>query len=305
MSEALYAIEEYKNNANKWLKLSFRKQKLLVDAVSDLKQSHRGVFTDHTPNFVIICEQFGVKGSAKPHAKDTGAATSERYSSLPVSDDYRGDRTKARREFLAPILYWFAYFFPTEASAYFSLIDWQFKKIPTHPLLNQHTIKTYTNLALIRPTLAYKKATALRFDYCVQGASFTGRDKEIRQLFDFLQDDPNMPFKWWQIAGGAGSGKSRLALELMDRIKASEFENDWEYGFVEFFDERFWDHVQAWRPQKHTLIIIDYATSPSKAERTIDLFEHLYGHRKYNNGYQIRVLLLDRQPYLSRSAVKL
>ena len=46
-----------------------------------------------------------------------------------------------------------------------------------------------------------------------------GRDDELQRLLSFVTDSRD-PFRWWALVGAGGSGKSRLAMELCDKVGA-------------------------------------------------------------------------------------
>ena len=112
---------------------------------------------------------------------------------------------------------------------------------------------------LERPTLTAQRGPTLHIpasmqaapwlSYVSQSTSFCGRAEELRLLQSFLQAE--RPFLWWIITGSAGSGKSRLSLELCKAAQGA-----WNVGFLsraELFSE--WSD---WRPLRPTLVVVDY-----------------------------------------------
>jgi hypothetical protein len=81
-----------------------------------------------------------------------------------------------------------------------------------------------------------------------------GRDDELAELQAFLEDD--RPFAWWAWTGGAGVGKSRLALELCRSVSTR-----WYAGFLAEDDQ---DALATFRPAGPTLVVIDYAGQRSE-----------------------------------------
>lgn len=84
-----------------------------------------------------------------------------------------------------------------------------------------------------------------------------GRGAELELLEAFLEEEQEegVCFKWMQIAGVGGQGKSRLALELALIAK----NRGWDAGFIHPTD--FPDFVQdlsRWLPSAPTLLVIDY-----------------------------------------------
>jgi hypothetical protein len=131
-----------------------------------------------------------------------------------------------------------------------------------------------------QPPLAKPVFRGSKFYFGSRTNKFVGRDSCLRQLSTFLQSAKTV--QWWTVTGKAGSGKSRLALELGLSIDLS-----WEWGFMgtEEFD---W---KQWVPNKPTLIFFDYAGSES--DRIGQLIESL-SYRRDSIGTKVRILLLER-----------
>ncbi len=82
--------------------------------------------------------------------------------------------------------------------------------------------------------------------------AFVGRDNERAELEQFLRADRK--FSWSLITGAAGTGKSRLALEICRDVRLG-----WNAGFLSRTDDfRRWSYF---RPAQPTLIVIDYVAS--------------------------------------------
>ncbi|MDR1660915.1 MAG: serine protease, partial [Azoarcus sp.] len=76
----------------------------------------------------------------------------------------------------------------------------------------------------------------------------------VRQAFDaFYQSEA--AFSWWLIVGGAGTGKSRTALEFCEDIK----ERGWRAGFLALDGKKPLDFWETWRPAQDTFLVVDYA----------------------------------------------
>ncbi|MEO1193657.1 MAG: hypothetical protein AAFY02_18010, partial [Pseudomonadota bacterium] len=144
----------------------------------------------------------------------------------------------------------------------------------------------------------YSARNALAFRFSQRLTPFVGRQKEQARLQAFL-DNPDS-FRWWQVAGEAGQGKSRLALELV----RSALRQGWRAGFWRPFDQAELERLRVWEPQRDTLIVIDYVAAPERAERlgnTIDWLgrDRLDSSGKPRQGFpKIRLLALERQPYV-------
>jgi tetratricopeptide (TPR) repeat protein len=91
-----------------------------------------------------------------------------------------------------------------------------------------------------------------------------GREAEMRGLEDWLGS--GVPISARCLIGGAGSGKTRLALELCTRAD----HDDWFAGFVDHGElVRFHDQqdLASWGWPKATLIVVDYAAAKTQVLR--------------------------------------
>jgi tetratricopeptide (TPR) repeat protein len=116
-----------------------------------------------------------------------------------------------------------------------------------------------------------------------QSISLVGREEELEQLSKFCDIDQN--YSWWLITGSAGSGKSRLALELCDKYK----KNGWDVGFLSRTQYDFtWSDFT---PEKNTLIVVDYVSNRTEVVSNVilDLSRRAIGFNQV-----VRVLLLER-----------
>jgi hypothetical protein len=129
---------------------------------------------------------------------------------------------------------------------------------------------------------ALKGTPASRLAYTARVTPLVGRDQQLRQLGDFL-DDPRQ-FLWWLITGPSGSGKSRLALEF-----TILHWGHWWTGFLAGDpDAAFWAN---WNPQWPTLIVIDYvSTRAAEAGKMVAMLQE----RARELGSTVRVLLIAR-----------
>lgn len=112
--------------------------------------------------------------------------------------------------------------------------------------------------------------------------TFVGRNDERRRLNAFLESDRQV--SWWLLTGPAGSGKSRLALELCRDARPQ-----WNTGFLSRTESFIaWSHF---RPSRPTLVIIDYVAS--RAVHVSALILQLIRSAKYLPN-PVRVLLVER-----------
>lgn len=121
-----------------------------------------------------------------------------------------------------------------------------------------------------------------RYHFSLRALPFCGRTAELALLEDFLRQD--RPFSWWSITGQAGSGKSRLALELLKRMSA-----DW-FGFF-LNDNAKSSDLDSFLPFTNTVIVIDYVSGrESFAADAIRRLQAVFT----GTAYKLRILLLER-----------
>jgi hypothetical protein len=108
-----------------------------------------------------------------------------------------------------------------------------------------------------------------------------GRTTELARLMAFASG--NERFQWHWLTGGAGTGKSRLALEWLRVLR------DWDVGFVRGGANV--DDVAMWQPRRSTALVIDDAGE--RTEAVLGIIESL-GARSDTLAYPVRALLLDR-----------
>jgi tetratricopeptide (TPR) repeat protein len=124
-------------------------------------------------------------------------------------------------------------------------------------------------------------ATPDGLSFASRSTTLSGRNVELARVAEFLESPE--PFSWWVVAGSAGIGKSRLALEAC--YEASTL---WDVGFVSEADKRAVLHL---RPNRPTLLVVDYAAS--RASWLADLLASLVDRTK-QPGPPVRVLVLER-----------
>jgi len=129
------------------------------------------------------------------------------------------------------------------------------------------------------------RSTASPLTYLSRSVVFSGREMEFGNLLDFCGSNSRM--MWWTIIGEGGSGKSRLALELLLDLVISK---GWYGGFLgtKTFEEFNWDN---WTPAFDTILIVDYAARfQAKIQ---DFLDRLYRASEFSSK-KVRVLLLER-----------
>jgi tetratricopeptide (TPR) repeat protein len=119
--------------------------------------------------------------------------------------------------------------------------------------------------------------------FSARATAFVGRDVEQERLKGFIQSDAVV--SWMLLLGAAGTGKSRLALELCHAIRP-----EWNAGFLSRTD-RF-AQWQQFRPSRPTLIIVDYIAS--RAAETSALVLDLSRSSAYLPA-PVRILLVERE----------
>lgn len=128
--------------------------------------------------------------------------------------------------------------------------------------------------------------------YSHRALKIIGRDEEQETLRKFAGNKYSSGFeagfKWMQLAGEGGQGKSRLALELADDLK-----DTWNAGFIPTNElDTFQDKWRDWNPDCATLIIVDYIIADMKYLKNLIYYLSL---RKDEFPFPVRLLLLERQ----------
>lgn len=122
-----------------------------------------------------------------------------------------------------------------------------------------------------------------RFNYRSEIVPLIGREKELQQLNNFL-DNPNVPFVWWAITGPGGSGKSRLAYEFQKHLPSgwtSHYLNSEDYKDLSGLTDTL---------TKKTLLIADYVQE--HARQLGEWMEELNGRMR---SLPLRLLLVERE----------
>ena len=132
-----------------------------------------------------------------------------------------------------------------------------------------------------------------RLNFRSRSVALLGREAEWAALERFAAGD--QPLRWWVVAGAGGAGKSRIALELvlsLGRRRVASNRLPWRAGFLP--REHGFDLWHDWRPDRPTLIVIDYVAS-----RADEVHAILFALAQRSSRYEapLRVLLLERDGY--------
>lgn len=138
------------------------------------------------------------------------------------------------------------------------------------------------------PKLLRAWAASSKFHFTNAKSRLVGRAKELSRLEAMLDDEPG--FQWMQISGPAGTGKSRLASELISKSKAH-----WLSGFFTSRNMReFSQYQESWQPTEPHLLVIDYVVS-----RLTEVSDFLQSLARNFSEFMVpvRVLIIERQPW--------
>jgi tetratricopeptide (TPR) repeat protein len=116
-----------------------------------------------------------------------------------------------------------------------------------------------------------------------RATSLVGREKEQTRFLEFLNSESK--FSWLLMTGDAGSGKSRLALELCRQVG-----EEWHAGFLSRTENEFkWSHFS---PFRNSLIVIDYVAS-----RAAEVSEIILTLSRTSSSFTkpVRILLVERE----------
>lgn len=118
-----------------------------------------------------------------------------------------------------------------------------------------------------------------------QRVPLLARETELEELSAFLGSEGG--FRWWAMHGPAGAGKSRLALEFVQRHATA-----WDGGFIPAHQQTV-GAIAGWTPASDTLWVLDYASSGPNGHALADILETL-ALRFCACAFRVRLLLLDR-----------
>jgi hypothetical protein len=165
------------------------------------------------------------------------------------------------------------------------------------PLMEQRFSVLGTMTArMIELVSTVNKQPRLRYDYRKLGGGsksvfrsqyteFCGRERELGELRDFFHSPGS--FAWLLVTGAAGTGKSRLMMELCFHLASRTA------VWAGFLDQHVLDNFDwtGWQPDQPTLIIIDYASVRHK--RIIQLIKDLNDPVRAFE-HPVRLILIER-----------
>jgi hypothetical protein len=120
-----------------------------------------------------------------------------------------------------------------------------------------------------------------------------GRDRDLILLWEWLHS-PN-PISIRTITGRAGAGKTRIAIELIDRLN-EEMSGKWWAGFAGSGELKRFANLQNladWGWARPTMIVVDYAASVVESLRL--WLRELATNSTRADGRPLRVLMIERE----------
>lgn len=284
-----------------WKALPLKQQEKFLGAIDQAFKAEKITFVDNNHLYDAVYEV--ITGYPTGADRENNDRLRRQFLATVIPNEVSDpeERKKTKRDSLRPTLFWLAYYYPVITRECLQTVNLQFEAAPLHPNLPEPNPKyAIPTLGLVDPTDREDEAQPhLLMQFWARKTRHVGHRDKLEELQRFLEPEPDRAFKWWQIAGEAGQGKSRLAVELFRDLPK---ESIWEYGFVSRLDDDFLSRVRAYRPSSNLLIVIDYASAPVKVRRLLDLIETLeaLGNSTGGKARIIRLLLIDRQPYLIR-----
>jgi len=113
---------------------------------------------------------------------------------------------------------------------------------------------------------------------------FVGRYAEQEELNEFARCEDI--FKMWALIGPSGAGKTRLATHWMSRSEALQ---GWHVGYLKDRETKSWD---GWKPDRPTLIVIDYIHDFAEAIAKIVNIGSSW-IKQPNQIFPVRLLVID------------
>jgi hypothetical protein len=168
--------------------------------------------------------------------------------------------------------------------------------------IQAHIDRAFNNHSAPRLDAPFDEVAA-EFTYRERRTPLIGREAALQSLLAFMGDP--RPGLWTIISGPAGTGKSRLAAEVVARVRDYAGQSpeqrvlpgQWRAGFLQFGAAFLSDDLRKWTPDADTLIVIDYAGELDAnlvAALLARLGEESQEGRAGRPGFQLRVILIER-----------
>lgn len=140
----------------------------------------------------------------------------------------------------------------------------------------------------LQPLLTPPRQTGKAYHFATPHMQVLGRDEEQETLRAFR--DSGNGFRWMQLAGAGGQGKSRLAYDLI-----KESAKNWAAGFLSADDlADFADQWSHWMPDRPHLMVVDYVIG---VEATLKPAMQMLAKRRNEFEVPVCLLLVERQPW--------
>lgn len=139
------------------------------------------------------------------------------------------------------------------------------------------------NLPFVGRTIRTESNSFSVYHYSNESLGFVGREKELFALQAFLNDSRKI--LWWAITGQGGSGKSRLAYELIK-------ENDLKWFGFFANDAASLADAEAFRPFCNTIIVVDYVKG---RENSVADWMHVLLNKFKAASFMLRIVLIERE----------
>ena len=294
-----------------WKRMPEQRQDAFVGAIQDYVAANHGLLKQSAGVYKSVFEFV----SGRPLRRDmtNDSAVSTIIDQLPIvgEDTSLKPRSLRPKKHLRPVLFWLCHYHPEFAKEALENVGLWFESTPDDPELparpqvrshvEQRRSKPSLRLERFKASDAPETKYALRFDQ--RATDFVGREDEWTELLKFMDasaDDSRPRFRWWQISGDAGQGKSRLALSLIDKYHDNEEVDGvpWEAGFASPFDQKFVDDFRDSKLDRPLLIVIDYVVAPDRVELLTKMFTAIFqmiGNAEDN--LVVRLLILNRTPF--------
>lgn len=138
------------------------------------------------------------------------------------------------------------------------------------------------------PLLVNSWKSSSKYHFSNYLTKYHDRTSELESVVEQLKSLTG--FGWMQFSGPAGSGKTRLAAEIIKVLNPT-----WSAGFLTTRNlQKFSEEVTNWKPHKPHLIVIDYVIPRSTA---VADFMQVLASSTESYEFPVAVILLERQPW--------